>query len=33
MSKTWPMVPLGEVLIQYQEYIESPELRIYPKCL
>lgn len=31
MSKAWLMVPLGEVLTQYQEYIESPELRIYPK--
>lgn len=31
MSQPWPMVPLGEVLTQYQEYIESPEPRIYPK--
>ena len=25
------MVPLGEVLIHYKEYIDSPEARIYPK--
>ncbi|MBZ5706914.1 MAG: restriction endonuclease subunit S [Acidobacteriia bacterium] len=31
MSKGWPVVQLGEVLSPYQEYIESPELRPYPK--
>jgi type I restriction enzyme S subunit len=31
MSKTWPMVPLGEVLTQYPEYIEAPEPKLYPK--
>lgn len=31
MSEGWPTVRLGEVLTHYQEYIESPELKIYPK--
>lgn len=31
MSKTWPMVPLGEVLSHYQEYIEAPDAKVYPK--
>lgn len=31
MSKGCPTVRLGEVLTHYQEYIESPELKIYPK--
>jgi type I restriction enzyme, S subunit len=31
MNHAWRMVPLGEVLIQYQEYIEAPEPRLYPK--
>lgn len=30
MSK-WPMVPLREVLSPYQEYIEAPEAKEYPK--
>jgi type I restriction enzyme, S subunit len=30
MSK-WPLVPLGEVLSPYQEYIEAPEAKEYPK--
>src|SRR5688572_18561249 len=28
---SWPQVKLGEVLNQYMDYIESPELKIYPK--
>jgi len=31
MKSKWPMVPLGDVLTQYREYIESPEPKIYPK--
>lgn len=31
MSNGYPMVPLGEVLVQYQEYIEMPEPKMYPK--
>lgn len=31
MNSKWPLVPLGEVLTQYKEYIESPEPKIYPK--
>lgn len=31
MRQAWPLVPLGEVLTQYQEYIDSPEPTIYPK--
>jgi type I restriction enzyme S subunit len=31
MSKAYPMVPLGEVLTLYQEYINEPEPRSYPK--
>jgi type I restriction enzyme S subunit len=27
----WPMVPLGEVLIQYKDYIDAPEPKTYPK--
>ena len=27
----WPMVPLGEVLTQYTEYINAPEAKTYPK--
>ena len=29
--KPWPKVRLGEVLTHYQEYIEAPEPRMYPK--
>lgn len=31
MSKSWPLVPLGEVLTHYREYIDAPEARMYPK--
>jgi len=31
MKSKWPMVPLGDVLTQYKEYIEYPEPKIYPK--
>jgi len=31
MNSKWPLVPLGEVLTQYKEYIESPEPKKYPK--
>jgi type I restriction enzyme S subunit len=31
MGKDWSLVPLGELLTQYKEYIEAPELKIYPK--
>lgn len=31
MSKAWSLVRLGEVLTHYQEYIEAPEPRTYPK--
>ncbi len=31
MSKAWPIVALGEVLTHYQEYIDAPETRMYPK--
>jgi type I restriction enzyme S subunit len=31
MTKSWPQVKLGEVLTQYTDYIERPEMRIYPK--
>src|SRR5262245_22678999 len=27
----WPQVKLGEVLSQSTDYIESPELKVYPK--
>lgn len=27
----WPMVPLGEVLTQYKDYIDAPEPKTYPK--
>lgn len=31
MTHEWPMVPLGEVMSQFQDYIDSPEPREYPK--
>jgi type I restriction enzyme S subunit len=31
MPDPWPLVPLGEVLRHYQEYINAPEPRSYPK--
>lgn len=31
MKQSYPMVPLGDVLTLYQEYIEAPEPKIYPK--
>lgn len=31
MSKAWPHVPLGEVLTHFQEYIDAPEPKAYPK--
>lgn len=31
MTHEWPIVPLGEVMSQFQEYIDSPEPREYPK--
>lgn len=31
MNEDWQSVPLGELLIQYQEYIEAPEPKVYPK--
>jgi type I restriction enzyme S subunit len=31
MSKTWSLVPLEEVLTHYQEYIDEPEPKVYPK--
>ena len=31
MSKAWPVVKLSEVLTHHQEYIDSPELKMYPK--
>lgn len=31
MSQDWPMVPLGEMLVQDREYIAAPEPREYPK--
>ena len=31
MNNGFQMVPLSEVLTQYQEYIQEPEARIYPK--
>lgn len=31
MSKSWPLVALGEVLTHFQEYIDAPEARVYPK--
>src|ERR1700738_2423317 len=31
MSRGFPMVPLGEVLAQCQEYIDNPETKAYPK--
>ncbi len=30
-NNKWPMVPLGEVLTQYVEYINQTESRMYPK--
>ena len=31
MNEVYPLVPLGEFLTQYKEYIEIPESKIYPK--
>jgi type I restriction enzyme, S subunit len=31
MNREWPMVSLGELLIQDKTYIESPEVKTYPK--
>jgi type I restriction enzyme, S subunit len=31
MNARYPVVPLSEVLCHYQEYIDAPEARIYPK--
>jgi type I restriction enzyme, S subunit len=31
LKQKWSIVELGEVLTQYQEYIEAPEHRLYPK--
>src|SRR6266581_8210029 len=31
MKNKLPLAPLSEVLSQYQEYIQEPEVRIYPK--
>jgi type I restriction enzyme, S subunit len=31
MNTKWPLVRLDEVLTHYQEYIEAPELKMYPK--
>ena len=31
MMHEWPIVPLGEVMSQFQEYIDSPEPKEYPK--
>jgi hypothetical protein len=31
MNSEYPMVPLRAVLVQYQEYIENPEPKVYPK--
>jgi len=31
MSKSFPMVQLGEILTLYQEYIDEPEAKVYPK--
>lgn len=31
MKDTWQNVALGEVLTHYQEYIDAPEAKIYPK--
>src|SRR5213593_1483069 len=31
MSNSWPLVPLGEVLTHYQEYIEEPGPKLYLK--
>ncbi len=32
MSKSWPMVPLGEVLNHRKEFIEINDLEIYKRC-
>lgn len=32
MSSTWPMVPLGEVLIHHKEFIEINDLEPYKRC-
>jgi type I restriction enzyme S subunit len=31
MSRSWPLVPLGDVLTQYHDFIDTPEARLYPK--
>ena len=31
MKNKFPLAPLSEVLSQYQEYIQEPEVRVYPK--
>jgi type I restriction enzyme S subunit len=31
MNNSWPLVPLGEVLVQDQEYIHTPEPKLYSK--
>jgi len=31
MTHEWPIVPLSEVMSQFQNYVDSPEPRIYPK--
>ncbi len=31
MNTPYPLVSLGDVLTQYQEYINVPEPRMYPK--
>ena len=31
MNEVYPLVPFGEFLTQYKEYIEIPESKIYPK--
>ena len=31
MKNGFPIAPLREVLVQYQEYIENPEPKVYPK--
>lgn len=30
-NTSYPVVPLGEVLTQYREYIDAPEPKVYPK--
>jgi len=31
MKSRFPLIPLREMLVQYQEYIETPESKVYPK--